>query len=89
MYCRTTSEVDCLSIKRVFTMREKESCSVFSNIDQTINVRYFSHNTVDMNNVNNARRRKVKAKAIKRVHFSHLVTVHKLPTRRMTGAANG
>jgi len=30
-----------LSIKRVFTMREKESCSIFSNVDQTINVRYF------------------------------------------------
>ena len=33
---------------------------------------------VDMNNVNNARRREVIAKATKRVHFSHLVTVHKL-----------
>ena len=59
-------------------MREKESCSIFSNVDQTINVRYFSHNTVDMDNVDNARRRGVKAKAINRVHFSHLVTVHKL-----------
>ena len=35
-----------------------------------------TYNTVDMNN--NMRRREKHAKVARRVHFSHLVTVHKL-----------